>query len=104
MSGADVFVSPRAGGTNFAHRRKLTLDQIYPDQAENGVADNRREVKKLLQACKRVTSDRCGIRFDVLEELWQVQSVVGWPETPTEIGYRISSRARRCGGLAARCP
>src|SRR5713101_3105794 len=39
--------------TAFAHARKLALDRIYPDKAESGVAESRKELKNLLRACKR---------------------------------------------------
>ncbi len=39
--------------TSFAESQSLALDHVYPDKAESGAAENRRELKKLLRACKR---------------------------------------------------
>ncbi len=37
----------------FAAGRMLAIDRIYPDKAESGAAENRKELKSLLRACKR---------------------------------------------------
>lgn len=37
----------------FAQAQKLTLDRIYPDHAESGAKESRKELKKLLRGCKR---------------------------------------------------
>src|SRR5438046_53476 len=37
----------------FAEGRKLAIDRIYPDKAESGALENRRELNRLLRACER---------------------------------------------------
>src|SRR5437773_8908035 len=39
--------------TRFAEAQSLVLDHIYPDKAESGAAESRRELNKLIRACKR---------------------------------------------------
>ncbi len=39
--------------TAFAQAQNLVLDVIYPDKAESGAAENRKELKKLIRACLR---------------------------------------------------
>src|SRR3954471_17453238 len=39
--------------TAFAESQKLAIDRIYPDKAESGTAENRKELRKLMRACER---------------------------------------------------
>src|SRR4051794_39724629 len=39
--------------TAFAESQKLVINRIYPDRAESGAAENRKELKKLMLACER---------------------------------------------------
>jgi site-specific DNA recombinase len=39
--------------TAFAEARNLVISRLYRDEAQSGVAENRKELKKLLRACER---------------------------------------------------